>query len=369
MRSKGVLIVIASLFLIALAFAAHTPSVTATASGNDNATGWTKAGSRELFNFSISGSGIVQANITVPGLNYTVETAAANNASWSCSGTAEKITCTGPAIVAGLNISFYATANASLATELMSIWNVTTTDSSESVSTLVYTGIDGTAPSINATSLVNGGNVSGLLNVTINATDAGSGINAAAFRFESSTGWINMSNLTGTFYYNTTFDTNNLADGFYNITVNVSDTTGNSRQLTINNTKINNTISHALVTTLDSIAYAGAPDNDWEFEFNVTMPNSCRLKVRLDNWTTASGNATYNLSAEGNAVWKYNSSGNIHAYNVKNSYDNSQPVYPANDMDGTSDGKMLAAFNLTMTVPAGTIGASSWKTVYYLKCQ
>lgn len=289
-------------------------------------------------------------------------------------------------ITLGINVEISNTTNFTIEIELNSSAthgitiqiNVTSIGAEENVSytNLPYTSgitrLDALIPVINESMFLSNsfnGNLSGTMNITFNITDENSGINNTCVKFmqgsENITPCFSLKR-HGTMYYNDTYDTNNLVDGYYNISIYTEDNAGNYAIKTIP-VLVNNTIENVIVIANDTVAYIGGNDNTWSFIFNITAPISCRPIIRLDEWR-ANG-TSYKISPNGNATWRYNTSnGIIKTYHVKTTYDNTQYIYTPKDYDA-SDTRSLFQFVLTMIIRETVPVAGNWFTNYYIKCQ
>ncbi|OYT58235.1 MAG: hypothetical protein B6U68_00415 [Candidatus Aenigmarchaeota archaeon ex4484_14] len=407
MRRLGLSIIFILTMIAILVLSHAAPNALVVITGNNTYNNyWVNATTNATYNFSITNpsgnNNVTEINISVPfdgaTKNFTVYNSSIgiSLANWSCEGynttgpnedNISKIVCSNtsstPLLGPSQTVYIWFNATAEKTGEINQTWNITTIDNNSAVnSTTVTTGIDTIAPSLtlkNIThskwgNITDGDTVNGVINITINVSDNGSGLKSASLRFSNATfnsSWFSFTfNSLGNSLYWSSFDTNLITNnsGTYNLSIRAYDNVGNvnlSEDLA-KNILINNTITLVEDTNRrDATAVLKSGQNTWGFFFNITYPANCTLKVKMADWTTTASSGDTTISVSNVKIYNSTQSG---GFSIANTYSGGDEILLI-DKDNDASNGIQANFTANITVPLTSAISSSWTTTYGIACQ
>jgi len=405
---KRIVEILLALFLIAVGvLAIEAPNVSVVITGNNTYNNyWVNETTNATYNFFITNptgnNNVTEINISVPfdgaTKNFTVYNSSIGISltNWSCEGynatgpnatNISKIVCVNKSATPLLGPSqtayIWFNAIAEQTGEVNQIWNITTMDNSSSTnSTTNITGIDTAVPTLSLKNITHskwgniteGSTTNGIINITINASDGGSGLKNASVMFSNTTdnsSWFSFTlNSLGNNLYWSNFDTNQITNnsGTFNISIRVYDNVGNVNlsQDISKNIFINNTITLVEDTTRrDVTAVLKSGQNDWGFFFNITYPANCTLKIKMADWTTTASSGDTTIAVSNVKIYNSTQSG---GFTIANAYSGGAEIL-LTDKDSDESNGIQANFTANVTVPLTSAISSSWTTTYGIACQ
>jgi hypothetical protein len=167
---------------------------------------------------------------------------------------------------------------------------------------------------------------------------------------------------------NCTFTSTTLNDSSVHIiTVITVDNAGNTNSTT-RTFRVDSTLT--ITASLIASDTTGIADNTytngWSFTFNIsTGTGGNATRFRMNDWCRSGSSCTGNdvIGIDGNVYMQYiNATGSTNTYNVKNSYNESETVYPLQDVDSGIAGTQ-GNVTIYVKIPVGTT-AGSYSTSY-----
>jgi len=161
--------------------------------------------------------------------------------------------------------------------------------------------IDNTAPAINQSSIIKDDNISGLKDVNISFEDS-SGVNVSQFRWSNSSGnqttWQDL-NFTN-------FNTSNLSEGEYNLSVKANDTLGNLGETNLTGITVDNTDPNITLTEYNlTSTYKGWINNSKTVQTDCTDSFTGPEKVSVNGKTNRSMPGNLTVKESGNKTYSY----------------------------------------------------------------
>jgi hypothetical protein len=168
-----------------------------------------------------------------------------------------------------------------------------------------------------------------------------------------------------------------LIDGdTYTMTISVSDYAGNSGVLLLGPPPLTTSSPAEIIFTVDTTRVINASliasdtngvadgtyANGWSFTFNIsTGTGGNAVRFRMDDWQDSYGHhfPVFNYTK---MVYYANDTGTQKVYWVNNTYDETQPLYPLQDVDSGTDGTQ-GNITVYVSIPIGTT-AGSYSTSY-----
>ncbi|MFH1182200.1 MAG: S8 family serine peptidase [Candidatus Woesearchaeota archaeon] len=259
-----------------------------------------------LVNASINDSG------TVASARVTLLNSAGNATSWSSM-----------TLRIGTTSSGYWDATIATASLMDGYYNVsinaTNSMGNTNISGNISIAIDNTPPLVSIIAPVNGTNASGIMLINASLDDSGTGVISSVFRIISSSVssiWIIASRDVGSItqsFWNASFSSLALPDGFYNITINATNYAGKSSLANVSQIRIDNTKPNSSVivppsdSNLTGIVLINVSANDSSgisnVSFRVASPNNSTDWIISTSGAAGYWNASFNFSTLADGIY------------------------------------------------------------------